>query len=1014
MKPGFADAVTSLSLADRLAELVRFWQDFSKSNELPTPPAEFDSFRVGLHDVALEAEVEDRGQLARALRRIRLLSEVWEWLECEPEQADPAAEVADFCLKSIEQVICDLRSCDGSDAREISDEILGRSDERFSNYLSLVDSSSAGQSVLAEPVLIDETCTAQDDAPPALDHATLLRLLQGSTGHGNQPAPRETSVEGPQYHELRVGRRAEAEQPIGDVGQPKAPIHDPPPEERSFADGIAASQEFSLKMPSLPARFDLDDEMREAFLADACDLFERIERIVIGLGSPSDHPDSIRELRGCFHTLKGAAGCVGLNELASLVHDLEERLGHASVVPPALKELLYQAVSYLERIIGWLRRLPASHVETTAQGGSGAGALFAPGEPPQDDSAGPAPSGAESVLTMHAPRDEGPIRVPAARFDELTDLASDLIEQGRFWLSQAENMKTLASTVHDSRNRLLESLDRLHGVGLWEKARTPAALINPETDIPEQLRRLEEQANDLTVLAASAHAAASRMADRGDTLVRLSLQVWESFQSLRIVPIRGLFQRLARVLHDAARVEGRQVAVVMKGEETGVDRALQDKAFEPLLHVVRNAVGHGIESTSDRIRAGKPSTGCVTLEARREANTVVIAVLDDGKGLDDQAIAEKARKLGWLGPHDSPSRKRLHSFLFEPGFSTKPEANAISGRGVGMDVVAREVEQLRGTVDLTSEPMRGTQLTIRLPARLALEPALIVRVAGQPFAVPASQVEHAEPFELPGPSPDGPPDVGTPEPAPSSTTDLSVAYRGQTVPVVFASETLGISHSIVALWPKLVLVRTACRLIGLVVDAIDGAEDLVIKPLSALLAGHPLVSGTSLSINGEVISVLDPSGLERWLHYRTASGDDSAASGTLGSFRVRTEKRMPVLVVDDSISVRRGMARQLVSLGLEVHEVSDGLEALGRLRSCHYGLVLTDLEMPKLDGFALLAEIKRSVSLGAIPVVVATTRNDPETRRRLLELGAEGLLSKPVEPWELARVIEPFVHGVNP
>jgi chemotaxis protein histidine kinase CheA len=597
--------------------------------------------------------------------------------------------------------------------------------------------------------------------------------------------------------------------------------------------------------------------------------------------------------------------------------------------------------------------------------------------------------------------------------DELTDLASDLIEQGRFWLSQAETIKTFAGAVHNSRNRLLESLDRLHRVGLWQETGMPAALINPKIDVAEQLRRLEEQANDLAVLAASAQAAAAPMADRCDTLVRLSLQVWESFQSLRIVPIRGLFQRLVRVLRDAARVERRQVDVVMKGEETDVDRAVQDKAFEPLLHVVRNAVGHGIESPSDRIRAGKPAIGCVTLEARREGNTLVIIVADDGKGLDDQAIADKARKLGWLGSHDSPTRKRLHSFLFEPGFSTKSEANAISGRGVGMDVVAREVQLLRGTVDLVSEPMRGTQLTIRLPARLALEPALIVRVAGQPFAVPASQVEHAQPFEPPCPSPDGPQEARTTDPVPGSTGITSMTYRGQAVPLVFASEMLGIGRSFSTLCPKLVLVRAACRLIGLVVDAIEGAEDLVIKPLSALLAGHPMVSGTSLSINGEVISVLHPPGLERWLNQRSDLGADSAAVRAPGPFQVRIEKRMPVLVVDDSISVRRGMARQLISLGLEVHEVSDGLEALGELRNSHYGLVLTDLEMPKLDGFALLAEIKRSASLSTIPVVVATTRNDPQTRRRLLELGAEGLLSKPVEPWELARVIEPFLHGVN-
>lgn len=189
---------------------------------------------------------------------------------------------------------------------------------------------------------------------------------------------------------------------------------------------------------------------------------------------------------------------------------------------------------------------------------------------------------------------------------------------------------------------------------------------------------------------------------------------------------------------------------------------------------------------------------------------------------------------------------------------------------------------------------------------------------------------------------------------------------------------------------------------------------MVIKPLGALLAGHPLVSGTSLSIHGEVISVLNPSGLERWLNVQVASGTGSAASCPAREpYGVSPGERMAVLVVDDSISVRRGLARQLRGLGLDVHEVSDGLEALSRLRSSRYGLVVTDLEMPKLDGLSLLAEMKRSATLATIPVIVASSRGDPETRRRVRELGAQALLSKPVAPLDLLRIVEPLLRGIR-
>jgi CheY-like chemotaxis protein len=516
----------------------------------------------------------------------------------------------------------------------------------------------------------------------------------------------------------------------------------------------------------------------------------------------------------------------------------------------------------------------------------------------------------------------------------------------------------------------------------------------------------------MTVLAEAAQTAAGLMADRGDTLSFQTHMLWDSFQSLHIVPILGLFQRLMRVIHEAARVEARQVSVVMLGEETGVDRAILDKAFEPLLHVVRNAVGHGIEPPADRARFGKPATGIVTLEARREGNTLVIVVADDGKGLDSAAVADKARLLGWLAPDATPSPQQLNSFIFQPGFSTRSQVNEISGRGVGMDVVAREVGKLRGTIDLSSRPGRGCRVTLRLPSKLALETTLIVRIAGHGFAVPASLIESVQSFEPHVPSSVSTSENGGQNGTPHSSALATVVFRDEPVPVVFGNEMLGIRQCKAPQCPKLLMVRAESRIIGLVVDAIEGTENLVVKPLGALLAGHPIVSGTSLSVNGELISILDPKGLQRWLIVREVSENvpalQSRAQGPHRPIRVETAT---VLVVDDSISVRKGMARQLRCLGLDVHEVSDGMEALSRLRSATFGLVVTDLEMPRLDGFALLAEMKRSALLSAIPVVVSSTLCDTQTQRRVLELGAHALISKPVDPGELAQIIQPLFPG---
>ena len=1001
MKPSPSPPIPSTvpALAERLEALADGWLDLATATAgRPISSGELDAVRNGLNALAEEAEAEDCESWARAVQRIALLSEVWECLRSEPGQDVGATEVAEFCLGAMRHLARDERAGNPSGDAGLGEGILRESDRRWSDYLSPVDPTCTGSPMADEPVSFEEDGLAQDD-PPALGLETLLGLLMGSGEGGSRVEDAEPGS---------VQPTDEARPWSGGCTHTPGPLEafPTPPEPTAL----------ELEIPSLPMRIELDDEMREAFLADASDLFERVERIVVGLGSQDDPRGAIHELGRCLHTLKGAAGSVGLKQLATLVHELEERLGQVGkTVSPGLLDLLHQVVGYLDGLIGLLRRGPDPPERTVP----------APGEAP---------------VPSQGPGVEGPIRVPATRFDELTDVASELIMQGRFWLSQAGSMKTFAATAQVCRNRLLGSLDRMHDFGLGREGRNRPATIDPRADLPAQLRRLAEQASDLAVLAESAQAAAAAMVDRGDTLVRLSLQLWDSFQSLRIVPIRGLFQRLARVLHEAARVEGRQVELVMVGEETGVDRAIQDKAFEPLLHVVRNAVSHGIESPADRVKLGKPPTGRVTLEARREGNNLLIAVEDDGKGLDDEAIAAKARRLGWLAPDEKPGRDRLQALIFEPGFSTKSLANAIAGRGVGMDVVAREVSQLRGTVDLDSHPGRGTRLTVRLPARLALEPALIVRVGGQPFAVLASQVEQAQPFETPVPSRDASQEPARTDPDPralelpvagcSSQTGLAgscgepagnwelgtdnarltVTYRDQAIPVLLGREILGIGPPSSASWPKLVVVRTGSRLIGLVVDEIDGADDLVIKPLGELLAGHPLVSGTSLSINGEVILVLNASGLERRLKIRAASGmGPSASCPVREGDDASPGERMAVLVVDDSISVRRGVARQLHDLGLEVHEVSDGLEALGRLRRSRYGLVVTDLEMPKLDGFALLAEMKRSPTLSTTPVIVASTRGDSETRLRVLELGAQALLSKPVDPLELVRIIEPLL-----
>ena len=996
------------SLQEQLAHLARRIRDTLGGS----PPPLLAEIRQMFLDAHEEAEASALERTAAALRRLASLIELW---ECFGDAGDGAAEIGQFCALGVEQLGAPMVE----QAETAAASILEESSRRWGEYLELLE---------PRPGDVEESPSALDDSPleeeaePAIDTAALLRLFTGSgigEAEAADPSPTASPSTGfagsaPQRPPQPSGKPAEPqgrESPCQRPGQPDPTVLLRPFRSLGNGDPPPSKSLPALTVPPLPSPSALDPEIRDAFLADASELFERIEPVVLGLGRAGNDAEALHQLGRCFHTLKGAAGSVGLGDLAQYVHGLEEYLEAAEApATPDLIDLLLEAVGHLERLLDHLRKGGEEAPAAAKDAEPNQGPALAGGPTvyqPEPAAVGLEPKAAREPAAPAAAASSGAaemIRISASRFDVLMDLVSELIARKRLWTAQAESMKSIATMLRSCRGRMLSSLDRLHEAGLGRPG--GGLRLDPRHDLPGQLRRLQEQADDLAVLAETAQAATGPLADHGDALGHLTLQLWDELQAVRIVPIKGLFQRLVRVAHDAAKVEGRRVEVEMIGEETGVDRAVQDKAFEPLLHVVRNAVGHGIEPPEDRQRAGKPATGRITLEARREGNTLRISVADDGRGLNHEAIAAKARKLGLLEPGETPSLERLNHLIFHPGFSTRSSANEISGRGVGMDVVAREVGQLKGTIQLQTAAGQGTRLTIRLPARLALETAMIVRVGRQAFAVAVVQIEQVGSSE-PEPGAAGAAKSGG---VPGDRPTATVNFRDRSIPLVHAREMLGISHTPAPAWPKLLIVRAAGGLIALAVDSIEGTEDLVIKPLGALLAGHPLIAGTSQSASGEIISILNPSGMERWI----ADGLSPAPLG-LGARPLQEHpcRGASVLVVDDSISVRRVVARQLRALGLEVDEVSDGLEALGRLRGGSYRLVVTDLEMPRLDGFALVAEMRRLGALADVPVIVASTKADPETQQRVLALGARAFLAKPVDPVALARAVGPLLSAAT-
>jgi chemosensory pili system protein ChpA (sensor histidine kinase/response regulator) len=871
---------------------------------------------------------DDAGGRGEAARRLVVMADVAECLAAEGEAA--SAGLSRFFAEALDR-LSEAARLGGLDAATAW--ILRESAASWGEYLALLDpSSDPGTS--ADPCA--EIPPEADTAGPAIDLAALLRSMAGS-GSGPAGGLEETSAAPP----APVGPEAPA---TGDAADDDQPGPDLLREARDL---------------------ELDAEIRSVFAADLSDLLGRIQDLVLGLDPDGeDAGRRMHELGRCYHTLKGAAGSVGLAGLAAAIHALEDRLERAGGRPSAaLCRLLERSLGQIEGVLGVL-------------GGPGptAGAAGREG--------GTRTAGEDALATSGAVEPDGLVRVPSDRFEELTELGSMLLARREAWAEQAERARQLAEAARGCSFRIRASVDRLCD-GVLLAARPGGPGRDPtDDDLPGLVHRLTEQAEDVSALAATAREAAASAREEAEELARLALRVRETLQAVRVVPVRGLFRRLVRVARDAARVEGRAIEVDLVGEDTVADRVLLDRVFEPLLHVVRNAVGHGIEPPDQRGRAGKPATGRITLEARLEGHAVAISVRDDGRGLDYEAIAARGRSLGLLGPEEDPGVERLQSLIFQPGFSTRGQANAVSGRGVGMDVVAREVERLRGRIELTSRAGGGTRLTIRLPARLLLEHVMVVRAGGRCFALPTAAIESVHRDEEGGAAHRGDPDH------PSATVG------GRTLPAAGLGAILGLSARSGVPRPTVLVVGTGAEPLALRVDRVEGALELVVRPLGPLLAGHPVVSGVGLATGGELLPVLDVTGL-----LRLAGGERASLEppGPDGGPRA--------LVVDDSLSVRRIASRNLRALGLDVDEASDGEQALGKLRLRPYQLILTDLEMPRMDGFALLAELGRADAPGRAPVVVTSTRNDPETRRRVLKLGASGFVPKPVDPEELARVV---------
>lgn len=523
--------------------------------------------------------------------------------------------------------------------------------------------------------------------------------------------------------------------------------------------------------------------------------------------------------------------------------------------------------------------------------------------------------------------------------------------------------------------RLTRSLHRL-GSQAEEQAALGGELATLEAELNGLSALLERDGSgDARQRMARAMAALGRLR-RGQTQARWGLDravaaLEGDAERVLMVPAQMLFDGYERMVREVAESQNKQAVLRVTGGDVAADRRVLQALREPVLHMLRNAIGHGIEPPAVRAAAGKAEQGAIMVTVAARRGQLVLAVADDGKGLDDHAIAMRARAAGLIAPRAAtPEPAALHALLFDQGFSTATAVDAISGRGIGLSVVAEAAQALHGMVDIAPRPGGGTVLTMTVPLSTSRQTVILFDVGGATYAVPAAAVARVTGLDPAALAQDVDGDV--------------VLVDGVAVPLVSLAALLGVAETAATPGAMLMLHRG----VALAVDALVAVRSLVVGDPGAIAADVPLVAGTLLLEDGVVALLL---GIDAIVARARGARRMPVAATPAAVIRQKT-----ILVVDDSITTRTLERGILESAGYVVRLSVDGLAGLEYLRGAAdaIDLVVADVEMPRMDGFGLLAAIRNDPALRGIPVVMMTSRNSPDDIQRGLDLGADAYCTK--------------------
>jgi len=710
----------------------------------------------------------------------------------------------------------------------------------------------------------------------------------------------------------------------------------------------------------------VNSKLRLLFATEVADKCAAMERVLLQLEQSPERLELIAPLMRATHSIKGAARAVRSEAAVTLAHAFEDRLSAAQ------KQNLPLDVAMLDlalRAVDHIRRLGSDDSEDASQIADSlrvelqksATAAVVSREPLTSLTAKVEPARAPTYIDVE---DTDPIlRVRASHVSRLIALAGTGMVENRRLRGFGERQQRLRRELSEA-SRLLDELH--HHLGA---PRAHTAVGAQLAGIRHQLGHSRHSINEwLDEFSAYQRESAD-----------LTERLYHNASQTRLRPFGDVAETYPRMIRDLARQLGKRVRLTISGEQVAVDRDVLDRLDAPLTHLLRNAIDHGIEAVETRLARGKSEEGEIRLVASYRAGMLAIEVADDGGGIDYARVRQKLISEQQLSEAEvnALDDDALAESLFAAGFTTRQEVSEISGRGVGLDVVRQMLKQLEGSVRLHSTPSGGTRFNLLVPISRAVTRAVATQVAGETYAFPLLRIERL---------------VRAPAADIHSREGMQyLTLNGQNIGLIPLAEQLSLGETqFNAEGTDIVVVAQDGRRAGFVVDAVLGEFDLATRPLDARLGRVADLAALALMPDGEPVVLLDTEDL-----MRGALELERRISRLTGRGEVNAERpHRRVLVVDDSISVRELVRQLLVSRGYEVQVAVDGMDAWARLREWPCELVITDVDMPRMDGIELTRSIKQDPRLRSLPVVIVSYRDRPEDRARGLEVHADAYLTK--------------------